>query len=89
LTTPTISICQRVEPYGLYWLEDVVAHDDYPGMAEVARTLNTPLAAGEYVYGSVPFRHMLEARSVDIVIVCAAPLFPSRRAGSSRGRCAP
>ncbi|MFN8774094.1 MAG: mandelate racemase/muconate lactonizing enzyme family protein [bacterium] len=64
-----ISIGQRVEQYGLYWLEDVVAHDDYPGMAEVARTLNTPLAAGEYVYGSVPFRHMLEARSVDIVMI--------------------
>ncbi len=64
-----ISIGQRLEQYGLYWLEDVVAHDDYPGMAEVARTLNTPLAAGEYVYGSVPFRHMLEARSVDIVMI--------------------
>jgi len=64
-----ISIGQRVEQYGLFWLEDVVAHDDYPGMAEVARRLNTPLAAGEYVYGSVPFRHMLEARAVDIVMI--------------------
>src|SRR5207244_9093122 len=26
-------------------------------------------AAGEYVYGIVPVRHMLEARSVDIVMV--------------------
>jgi L-alanine-DL-glutamate epimerase-like enolase superfamily enzyme len=64
-----ISIGRRVEPYDLFWLEDVVAHDDAPGMAEVARTLHTPLAAGEYVYGSVPFRHMLEARSVDIVMI--------------------
>ena len=63
------SIGQRVEQYGLYWLEDMVAHDDPHGMAEVARALKTPLAAGEYVYGSVPFRHMIEARAVDIVMI--------------------
>jgi L-talarate/galactarate dehydratase len=64
-----ISIGSRVEQYGLFWLEDVTAHDDYPGLAEVARALATPIAGGEYVYGLVPFRHMLEARSVDIVMV--------------------
>jgi L-alanine-DL-glutamate epimerase-like enolase superfamily enzyme len=64
-----ISIGSRVEEYHLFWLEDVVAHDDYPGLAEVARSLATPIAAGEYVYGLVPFRHMLEGRSVDIVMV--------------------
>ena len=64
-----ISIGSRVEEYHLFWLEDVVAHDDYPGLASVARALATPIAAGEYVYGLVPFRHMLEARSVDIVMV--------------------
>src|SRR4029077_19042968 len=61
-----ISIGKRIEQYHLTWLEDVVAHDDYPGAARVAAALDTPLAAGEYVYGLVPFRHMLEARSVDI-----------------------
>ena len=64
-----ISIGSRVEEYHLFWLEDVVAHDDYPGLAAVADALTTPIAAGEYVYGLVPFRHMLEARSVDIVMV--------------------
>jgi L-alanine-DL-glutamate epimerase-like enolase superfamily enzyme len=63
-----ISIGSRVEEYHLFWLEDVVAHDDYPGLAAVADALATPVAAGEYVYGLVPFRHMLEARSVDIVM---------------------
>ena len=63
-----ISIGSRVEEYHLFWLEDVVAHDDYPGLAAVADALATPIAAGEYVYGLVPFRHMLEARSVDIVM---------------------
>jgi L-alanine-DL-glutamate epimerase-like enolase superfamily enzyme len=64
-----ISIGSRIEEYNLFWLEDVVAHDDYPGMAAVADALATPVAAGEYVYGLVPFRHMLEARSIDIVMV--------------------
>ncbi|MBI4193660.1 MAG: mandelate racemase/muconate lactonizing enzyme family protein [Betaproteobacteria bacterium] len=64
-----ISIGRRVEEHHLFWLEDVVAHDDYPGLASVAAALATPIAAGEYVYGAVPFRHMLEARSVDIVMI--------------------
>ena len=64
-----ISIGRRIEQYHLFWLEDVVAHDDYAGIAQVAAALDTPIAGGEYVYGSVPFRHMLEARSVDIVMI--------------------
>ena len=64
-----IDIGQRVEQYHLFWLEDVVARDDYQGLARVADSLNTPIAAGEYVYGIRPFRHMLEARSVDIVMI--------------------
>jgi L-alanine-DL-glutamate epimerase-like enolase superfamily enzyme len=64
-----IEIGRRVEPYHLFWLEDVVAHDDYQGLARVADALTTPIAAGEYHYGITPFRHMLEARSIDIVMV--------------------
>src|SRR5205814_3958308 len=66
-----IDIGKRVEDagVGLYWLEDVTAHDDYAGLARVAAALATPVAGGEYLYGIVPFRHMLEARSVDIVMI--------------------
>ena len=64
-----ISIGRRIEEFHLFWLEDVVAHDDYPGLARVAAALDMPVAGGEYVYGTVPFRHMLEARSVDIVMI--------------------
>jgi L-talarate/galactarate dehydratase len=64
-----IAIGSRIEQYHLFWLEDVVAHDDYAGMARVADALATPIAAGEYVYGPVPFRHMLEAHSVDIAMI--------------------
>ncbi|HEX3522333.1 MAG TPA: mandelate racemase/muconate lactonizing enzyme family protein, partial [Stellaceae bacterium] len=66
-----IDIGKRVEDagVGLYWLEDVTAHDDYAGLARVSAALATPVAGGEYLYGIVPFRLMLEARSVDIVMI--------------------
>ena len=64
-----IDIGRRLEDYHLFWLEDVVAHDDYQGFARVADALTTPIAAGEYHYGVRPFRHMLEARSIDIVMI--------------------
>jgi L-alanine-DL-glutamate epimerase-like enolase superfamily enzyme len=64
-----ISIGERLEPYHLHWLEDVTTCDDYQGLARIASKLKTPIAGGEYVYGIAPFRHMLEARSVDIVMI--------------------
>lgn len=64
-----IDIGSRVEPYHLHWLEDVTVCDDYDGLARVTQALKTPIAGGEYVYGIAPFRQMLEARSVDIVMI--------------------
>ena len=64
-----IDIGRRVEDVHLFWLEDVTAHDDYAGLARVADALATPLAGGECLYGITPFRHMIEARSVDIVMI--------------------
>jgi L-alanine-DL-glutamate epimerase-like enolase superfamily enzyme len=64
-----IEVGRRIEPYHLFWLEDPVAHDDFPGLARVADALTAPIAAGEYHYGLVPFRHMLETRSIDIVMI--------------------
>ena len=64
-----ITIGSRVEEYNLFWLEDVVAHDDYQGLARVADALNTPIAAGEYVYGINPFRQLIENHSIDIVMI--------------------
>ena len=66
-----IQIGSRVEEegIGLFWLEDVTTCDDFPGLARVTAALKTPVAGGEYVWGIVPFRHMIEARSVDIVMV--------------------
>jgi L-alanine-DL-glutamate epimerase-like enolase superfamily enzyme len=64
-----IDIGRRAEEVGLFWLEDVTTADDFAGLARVTAALATPVAGGEYVWGIVPFRHMLEARSVDIVMI--------------------
>jgi len=64
-----IDIGARVEDVGLFWLEDVTTADDYQGLARVTAALKTPIAGGEYLWGIVPFRHMIEARSVDVVMV--------------------
>ena len=66
-----IDIGHRVEEagVGLFWLEDVTTADDYQGLARVTDALDTPVAGGEYLYGPAPFRQMLEARSVDIIMI--------------------
>jgi L-alanine-DL-glutamate epimerase-like enolase superfamily enzyme len=66
-----IDVGRRLEDAGLhlYWLEDPTTHDDYPGLGRIADALSTPIAAGEYVYGISPFRHLLEHRSIDIVMI--------------------
>src|SRR6202795_1847583 len=66
-----VDIGRRVEDagVGLFWLEDVTTADDFPRLARISEALSTPVAGGEYVWGIVPFRHMLEARSVDIPMV--------------------
>ena len=64
-----MDIGKRVEDVHFFWLEDVTAHDDYSGLARVADALITPLAGGECLYGILPFRHMIEARSVDIIMI--------------------
>jgi L-alanine-DL-glutamate epimerase-like enolase superfamily enzyme len=66
-----IDIGHRVEEagVGLFWLEDVTAADDFQGLARVTAALKTPIAGGEYVWGIAPFRQMIQAHSVDIVMV--------------------
>ncbi len=64
-----IRIGREMAKYGIYWLEDPTTFDDFAGLARIADALDTPIAAGEYVYGIRPFRELIEQRSVDIVMV--------------------
>ncbi|HZQ00519.1 MAG TPA: mandelate racemase/muconate lactonizing enzyme family protein [Reyranella sp.] len=64
-----IDIGSRVEDVGLFWLEDVTTADDYQGLARVTAALKTPVAGGEYLWGIQPHRQMMQAHSVDIVMI--------------------
>ena len=64
-----VELGRRLEPYGVYWLEDPVHHEDYGGLARIAAVLPIRIAAGEYVYGLGPFRHMLERGAIDVVMI--------------------
>lgn len=64
-----IDIGKRAEDVGLFWLEDVTTADDYQGIARINDALSTPIAGGEYLWGIAPFRQMIEARSVDYIMI--------------------
>jgi L-alanine-DL-glutamate epimerase-like enolase superfamily enzyme len=64
-----ISIGRRIEDLGLGWLEDPTARNDYQGLAEIARALDMPVCAGEYIYGIEGHRQTLAHHSVDIVMI--------------------
>jgi L-alanine-DL-glutamate epimerase-like enolase superfamily enzyme len=66
-----IDIGRRLEDAGVgfFWLEDVSICDDFAGLARVTAALSTPIAGGEYVWGITPFRHMIQAHSVDIPMI--------------------
>ncbi len=60
---------RKFQEHNLSWLEDPVHHQDYSGMARIAAALDVPVCTGEYHYGITPFRHMLEAQSLDIAMI--------------------
>lgn len=54
---------------GIVWLEDPVQHQNLAGLAQLASTLEVPLAGGEHLYHLSAFRDLLQARGVDIAIM--------------------
>ena len=63
-----VTIGRHLAHYDIFWLEDPVHHQDFDGLARIARDLDTPICAGEYHFGVAPFRQAVEQRSVDIVM---------------------
>jgi L-talarate/galactarate dehydratase len=63
-----VSIGRRLAEHDLYWLEDPTNCEDYTGHAAVAAALDTPVCAGEYLYGLAPLRELIAQRSVDILM---------------------
>ena len=64
-----IRIGRAMEQFDLYWLEDPTHFEDFEGLAKIATALDTPITAGEYLYGVASFANMLRRRSVDIAMI--------------------
>lgn len=56
------------EEAGVYWYEEPVAAADIAGSAELARTLDVPIATGETVHGLTGFRPLVEGRAADVLM---------------------
>jgi mandelate racemase len=69
--TPTEAIerIRILDAEALTWVEEPVLANDYPGLAQVAREVRTPIQAGENWWGPEDLRHALDARSTDYVML--------------------
>ncbi len=57
-----------LEGEGIYWIEEPIRHDDYPGNAEVAAALATPVQIGENFSGPQAMAAALGAKACDYVM---------------------
>ncbi|HYM13822.1 MAG TPA: mandelate racemase/muconate lactonizing enzyme family protein [Bryobacterales bacterium] len=58
---------RHLDEMNVFWFEEPIPTHDVAGMAELARELDTPIAAGEMEWSEDPFREWLARRAVDIV----------------------
>ena len=85
LWTPSraIRVGHAIEEFRLFWLEDPVALTNIPGLAEVRRELETPIATGETLFGHAAFEPLFEARAVDYLLSRSTRLVSKSRWSAS------
>mgnify|MGYP003329651011 CR=1 FL=1 len=54
-------------PKRSYWFEEPLHVEDISGSAELVRTLDVPIAAGELEYTRYGFRELIENKAIDII----------------------
>jgi L-alanine-DL-glutamate epimerase-like enolase superfamily enzyme len=62
-----IRFARAVEAYDIWWLEEPLSPEDIAGHAEIARTLEMPVATGEIHATRWDFRDLIEQRAADIL----------------------
>jgi galactonate dehydratase len=63
-------ICRGLEQYGVFWAEDPINKmDDARALADLRRQTRTPICGSETLGGIVPFRDMLAADALDMVML--------------------
>lgn len=76
-----VRLGRALAPLDLRWYEEPVAAEDLAGYGELRAKLDLPIAGGENEFTAFGFRHLLEARALDIAQpdVCAAGGFTACR----------
>jgi len=65
-----IRICRALEDVGVFWAEDPIAKmDDVRALADLRRQTRTPICGSETLAGMVPFRDLLAADAIDVVML--------------------
>ncbi|HEY2131748.1 MAG TPA: mandelate racemase/muconate lactonizing enzyme family protein [Acetobacteraceae bacterium] len=63
-------ICRALEDYGVFWAEDPINKmDDARTLADLRRQTRTPICGSETLGGVVPFRDLLAADALDMVML--------------------
>jgi D-arabinonate dehydratase/D-galactarolactone cycloisomerase len=76
---------RQLEDHGIQWFEEPLPPDDVDGYAELARSLDVPVAAGECEFTRWGVKDLLVRRSVDIIqpdVARAGGLSECRRIGA-------
>ena len=60
-------MARKLEPLDVYWLEEPLMPDDYPGHAFLAARSPIPIAVGENEYTRYGFRDLIEHRAATIL----------------------
>jgi L-alanine-DL-glutamate epimerase-like enolase superfamily enzyme len=58
---------RALAPYDIFWLEEPLPAEDFRGYAELRRSTDIPLAAGESLYTEAQFRDLLLAGAIDFM----------------------
>jgi len=62
-----IRVAKMMEQYNPLWYEEPVPAENLDAMAEVRRSIQTPVVTGECLYTKADFREVLEKRAADIL----------------------
>ncbi len=63
----TIEMAEMMEPYRIYWMEEVLQPHDYAGFGRLRKAIkSTRIVTGEHEYGRYGFRLLLENQSAEI-----------------------
>lgn len=80
--TEAVTFVKEMEPYRLFFMEDVVSIDHTEWLEKIKQTSVTPLSQGELFTNPAEYRHLIEKRSIDYMRVHLSQvggLTPARR----------